>query len=126
NQFMGEVNLIECETVHAHQQPAAQLLIDGVQAVAHSSLGNLSNESLAIQQRQSHEFAITLYFFLHQAGADAIAQTGTLNHGASGRRLAAHDKGGPHKTFRSEEHTSELQSRENLVCRLLLEKKKRI
>src|SRR5690606_40100715 len=27
--------------------------------------------------------------------------------------------------FRSEEHTSELQSRENLVCRLLLEKKKR-
>src|SRR5690606_40213330 len=26
-------------------------------------------------------------------------------------------------TFRSEEHTSELQSRENLVCRLLLEKK---
>src|SRR5690606_39311374 len=29
------------------------------------------------------------------------------------------------KGKRSEEHTSELQSRENLVCRLLLEKKKR-
>src|SRR5690606_41417322 len=28
-------------------------------------------------------------------------------------------------TERSEEHTSELQSRENLVCRLLLEKKNR-
>src|SRR6266576_2308206 len=28
-------------------------------------------------------------------------------------------------TFRSEEHTSELQSRRDLVCRLLLEKKKR-
>src|SRR5690606_40881516 len=28
--------------------------------------------------------------------------------------------------LRSEEHTSELQSRENLVCRLLLEKKKRV
>src|SRR5690606_40331196 len=28
-----------------------------------------------------------------------------------------------HRLFRSEEHTSELQSRENLVCRLLLEKK---
>src|SRR5690606_39786076 len=28
-------------------------------------------------------------------------------------------------SFRSEEHTSELQSRENLVCRLLLEKKKK-
>src|SRR5690606_42119061 len=29
------------------------------------------------------------------------------------------------KGRRSEEHTSELQSRENVVCRLLLEKKKR-
>src|SRR2546430_9050715 len=28
--------------------------------------------------------------------------------------------------FRSEEHTSELQSQSNLVCRLLLEKKKKI
>src|SRR5690606_41672464 len=33
----------------------------------------------------------------------------------------AHDCDGT----RSEEHTSELQSRENLVCRLLLEKKKK-
>src|SRR3712207_7006580 len=30
----------------------------------------------------------------------------------------------PHQTGRSEEHTSELQSRQYLVCRLLLEKKK--
>src|SRR5438445_11306176 len=30
----------------------------------------------------------------------------------------------PAKTERSEEHTSELQSRQYLVCRLLLEKKK--
>src|SRR5690606_41175283 len=29
------------------------------------------------------------------------------------------------QALRSEEHTSELQSRENLVCRLLLEKKKK-
>src|SRR5690606_41368468 len=32
----------------------------------------------------------------------------------------------PDIAVRSEEHTSELQSRENLVCRLLLEKKKQI
>src|SRR5690606_39640165 len=31
----------------------------------------------------------------------------------------------PDAKSRSEEHTSELQSRENLVCRLLLEKKKK-
>src|SRR3712207_8537454 len=34
--------------------------------------------------------------------------------------------GGRGKRRRSEEHTSELQSRQYLVCRLLLEKKKRI
>src|SRR3712207_7315365 len=33
--------------------------------------------------------------------------------------------GRPLRFFRSEEHTSELQSRQYLVCRLLLEKKKR-
>src|SRR5207302_10552790 len=38
------------------------------------------------------------------------------------QRIAAHLGFG--RAFRSEEHTSELQSRENLVCRLLLEKKK--
>src|SRR2546430_4078096 len=32
---------------------------------------------------------------------------------------------GRHDDERSEEHTSELQSQSNLVCRLLLEKKKR-
>src|SRR5207302_2706243 len=32
----------------------------------------------------------------------------------------------PRSSSRSEEHTSELQSRENLVCRLLLEKKNKI
>src|SRR5436309_6467207 len=37
------------------------------------------------------------------------------NAGGAGRRRDG---------SRSEEHTSELQSRENLVCRLLLEKKK--
>src|SRR2546427_6772690 len=32
---------------------------------------------------------------------------------------------GPPEAVRSEEHTSELQSQSNLVCRLLLEKKKK-
>src|SRR2546430_15757982 len=41
--------------------------------------------------------------------------------------IARHRPGdGQHNETRSEEHTSELQSQSNLVCRLLLEKKKRI
>src|SRR3712207_8965636 len=41
--------------------------------------------------------------------------------GRAGDRLDARD----HSAERSEEHTSELQSRQYLVCRLLLEKKKK-
>src|SRR4051812_49563815 len=46
------------------------------------------------------------------------------------RRAASHPPGGMPRdigmsTPRSEEHTSELQSHVNLVCRLLLEKKKK-
>src|SRR2546427_2030095 len=42
---------------------------------------------------------------------------------------AEHGPSGPaprHTCGRSEEHTSELQSQSNLVCRLLLEKKKQV
>src|SRR3989442_6475762 len=39
--------------------------------------------------------------------------------------VAAHRARGADRASRSEEHTSELQSRPHLVCRLLLEKKKK-
>src|SRR2546429_1497344 len=39
------------------------------------------------------------------------------------RGLTARPRGPPRRRRRSEEHTSELQSRLHLVCRLLLEKK---
>src|SRR5256885_11786210 len=57
------------------------------------------------------------------AGAPRIVSTSVKRFALAfclllARRAAAHD-------FRSEEHTSELQSPCNLVCRLLLEKKKR-
>src|SRR5690349_22867748 len=46
-----------------------------------------------------------------RAGVDALVAVYHADH----RELCAHE--------RSEEHTSELQSRRDLVCRLLLEKK---
>src|SRR5207302_10548547 len=42
---------------------------------------------------------------------------------AGGHERGLDSRGDRHDVVRSEEHTSELQSRENLVCRLLLEKK---
>src|SRR5690606_40417231 len=65
------------------------------------------------------------------AGARAAPPAAVLRPAAAGPAPAGPmrpptcgaGKGAP--APRSEEHTSELQSRENLVCRLLLEKKKR-
>src|SRR5690606_41873259 len=51
----------------------------------------------------------------HLTAASRCASSSAHRSGASTSRRHA----------RSEEHTSELQSRENLVCRLLLEKKKK-
>src|SRR5947209_9694820 len=45
-------------------------------------------------------------------------------HGRRRARQDRHDARRPRRDPRSEEHTSELQSRQYLVCRLLLEKKK--
>src|SRR2546427_2686720 len=49
-------------------------------------------------------------------------------HGRPGRQrlpFASRAWRAGHRASRSEEHTSELQSQSNLVCRLLLEKKKK-
>src|SRR2546427_4606212 len=45
--------------------------------------------------------------------------------GAFTEPMSALGRGRLHLKLRSEEHTSELQSQSNLVCRLLLEKKKK-
>src|SRR3712207_8126353 len=55
----------------------------------------------------------------------ALADELRRDHGADSLIIKA-DLADPDAPVRSEEHTSELQSRQYLVCRLLLEKKKHI
>src|SRR3712207_7250456 len=57
--------------------------------------------------------------------APAVGLTeATVSHHLSVLRKAGLITDGERRGMRSEEHTSELQSRQYLVCRLLLEKKK--
>src|SRR3712207_6934831 len=66
-----------------------------------------------------------LRLFLVVAGVGVRARAGAPARSGAGRRADAEgleDDG--QLALRSEEHTSELQSRQYLVCRLLLEKKK--
>src|SRR2546430_11185394 len=58
-----------------------------------------------------------------------LFRSGSVQRGKRGgegrNRLADEFRAGVGLRHRSEEHTSELQSQSNLVCRLLLEKKKK-
>src|SRR5688572_32004593 len=63
-------------------------------------------------------FPYTTLFRSHAPGPRAIASAG------AGADAGARGPLGASRRHRSEEHTSELQSQSNLVCRLLLEKKK--
>src|SRR2546428_2728819 len=62
-------------------------------------------------------FPYTTLFRSRDAGGDRARQLGHRQRVARAGDVPAHLR-------RSEEHTSELQSRSDLVCRLLLEKKK--
>src|SRR2546422_2749404 len=53
------------------------------------------------------------------------SSAGYAPSGSSSRTLSTPERSACSKAARSEEHTSELQSRLHLVCRLLLEKKKK-
>src|SRR2546430_3632926 len=64
---------------------------------------------------------------LHDALPIWPAQQGVARYLESEHLVAGDTRGRPLVIHaRSEEHTSELQSQSNLVCRLLLEKKKKI
>src|SRR3712207_6949291 len=64
---------------------------------------------------RSHDFVEAAAFVVRAAGMKGLA-----------RSAAAIEAERVTETQRSEEHTSELQSRQYLVCRLLLEKKKKL
>src|SRR2546421_3349136 len=68
------------------------------------------HDALPISQRSA----------IHVGNEQRVASASRGSRGGRGSRSRA-----PRRANRSEEHTSELQSRSDLVCRLLLEKKKK-
>src|SRR5690554_8236384 len=58
--------------------------------------------------------------------ATPVAPIATITRARAKARVTAADHPPEGLCIRSEEHTSELQSRPHLVCRLLLEKKKKM
>src|SRR2546427_5956601 len=79
--------------------------------------------------RASYRLALAAWIAFHtRSDVSGIASMWSMPSGASASTTALTTVGVaamvPVNAVRSEEHTSELQSQSNLVCRLLLEKKK--
>src|SRR5262249_61801026 len=73
--------------------------------------------------------ALPIYVLQHgvlHGDLDALALPGVAASVEGRQDADGKQHAGPGMLLRSEEHTSELQSLTNLVCRLLLEKKKKI
>src|SRR5690242_21237043 len=102
----------------------ATAVASGGKAVALVEAGLLGGESPYLACLPSN--SLLLSSARGEAWEDAVARrtevTGGLDDSAAARRL---NRAGVTVIRRSEEHTSELQSHVNLVCRLLLEKKKK-
>src|SRR5690606_3225317 len=101
----------------ARSLPAERFVLDG-EALALADDGRpMAFQDTASRTAQETGVAVTPHFFdvLHVDGRDLLDSPGH-------ERPAALDALVPERHRRSEEHTSELRSRENLVCRLLLEK----
>src|SRR5690606_39987354 len=97
---------------HAHDHPTPRLFLFFFNATAPTQIYTLSlHDALPISELHRIDLRQVAARRRH-VGVDMVAQD--LGGGADLRQQARP---------RSEEHTSELQSRENLVCRLLLEKK---
>src|SRR5690606_39472243 len=99
---------------HASVRPLS--CCSGAPRDLHSFPTRRSSDLCGLQQRIAlTQHPVVVGEHTRQAGG-ALHQK-LIGEPAPRRRIAA--------PVRSEEHTSELQSRENLVCRLLLEKKKK-
>src|SRR5579883_3659669 len=99
--------------------------------------GVFSFTKLAQQQptrKSTNRFSLLLLFFFFNDTATTEIYTLSLHDAlpisgndpgqrSTGQRIPGSIRS---RRTRSEEHTSELQSRENIVCRLLLEKKKKL
>src|SRR5690606_41214734 len=85
----------------------------------HAALPIFGNRSILADPRRAEMKDIINARVKHREPFRPFAPAVLLEHASEFFHLDQPDP------FRSEEHTSELQSRENLVCRLLLEHKKR-
>src|SRR5690554_7488334 len=89
-----------------------------------ADLANLANEAALLAGRRGCS-KVDWACFLDARDRLMLGEEREMGLSEAQRRLVAYHEASHALLARSEEHTSELQSRPHLVCRLLLEKKKK-
>jgi len=91
DQLLGHRELVARQPVQAEQQPAAELLVERVMAVADSRLRHLRDECLGVAQHEV-QHRCPLELVLHGCRRQPEAFARTLHDSAARRRLAAHEE----------------------------------
>src|SRR5690606_27478397 len=112
----GRVEAITTDGLRSYKAALTQLGCEAKQVIGRWANNRVENSHLPFRRR---ERAMLRFRQMKSLQKFASVHASFHNHFASERHLVD-------RQTRSEEHTSELQSRENLVCRLLPEKKKTI
>src|SRR5436309_12502952 len=118
----GTVHGQVTDSVTKQGLPSATISIVGTTRVTHT--GPDGNYSLADVPAGTAVVRVTLIGYAPQQQSITVTPAGTAEVPFGLAPQASLLEPVVVTGYRSEEHTSELQSRENLVCRLLLEKKK--
>src|SRR5439155_24333617 len=106
----------------------SSIMADAIPVITPTSLSTLLFPK-QLRQPSSTLFPYTTLFRSEAAASDRVVKNGRLKQSVSrwpykDIPLPEFARANSGRGMRSEEHTSELQSRGHLVCRLLLEKKK--
>jgi hypothetical protein len=93
DQLLGHGERLVLQSIQGQQQPAAQLLIDGMVAIAGSGLHHLGDQRLGVAQHQVVEFLVAIEFGLEVPTPEPVGMAAALHDRPARRALSAHEQG---------------------------------
>jgi len=92
NKLLGHGQLIGRQAAEGQQQPAAQLLIHRVMAIAHRGLGHLRDQGLRIAQKQELQLAVAMELILEMLSDQTVGVAGALHDRPARGDFTAHEQ----------------------------------
>jgi hypothetical protein len=103
NKFLRHHQFATLQPIQAQQQPAAQLLIEGMMPIAYRGLRHLRDESLGVSQQQVKSRPSLIEFRFHEGRPQPTSQPRALHNCAAGGGFTPHEKRHTHDAFVSDD-----------------------